>query len=115
MTTETNLTALELSVLRAIDASEYGDVLTDEIWMFSVTDNMEAGGATPKQLPGVVSSLVKKGLVKSGGTGNDAGIHMTDAGATAYVLAVCYDRKKATRSEGWEAFKRNKEAASKPL
>lgn len=111
MKTETNLTMLELSVLAAIDASEYGDELTNEIWMFSVTDNMEDGGATPKQLPGVVSSLVKKGLVKSGGTGNDAGVHMTDAGAGAYMAAAGLNRKKPGPGETWESFKAAKAAA----
>jgi hypothetical protein len=81
MKTETNLTALELSVLRAIDASEYGEVLTDDVWTFSITDNMEAGGATPKQLPGVISSLSKKKLVKICDEPGEETVGMTDAGA----------------------------------
>jgi hypothetical protein len=105
------LTHLELSVLRAIDNSEYGsDSLTSPTWTFSVTDNMQADGATPKQLPGVISSLSKKGLVSICDEPGEESIGMTDAGAAAYILAVGYERNKANADNGetWEAFKAQK-------
>lgn len=87
------LTANEIAVLKAIDNSEYGDNLHDEIWTFSVADNCSL---KPRSLPGIVSSLSKKKLVSCCGAydGDDATIGMTDAGIAAYVAAVGADNVK---------------------
>ena len=82
--TTITLTANELTVLKAIDDSEYGCYLTDAIWSFSIADNCNLA---PTSIPGVVSSLVKKGLVRCAGYGNDAEVRMTDIGAHEYIRA----------------------------
>lgn len=93
------LTAMELAALTAIDHSEYGDALDEPIWSFSVTDNIDK--AIPKKsVPGIVSSLSKKGLVHCSGGGapistgapDDATIMMSEAGIRAYVAAVGADK-----------------------
>lgn len=89
------LTALELAVLKAIDESEYGGDLTDLIWTFSVDDHLPAS-IKSTSIPGIVSSLVKKGLVVSSPAfmGDDATIGMTSAGAEAYIAAVGIENVK---------------------
>lgn len=84
------LTKFELAVLTAIDNSEYGEYLLDEIWSFSVTQNMPEDGPKGRSISGVVSSLSKKGLVHCGGTwGQDmATIGMTEAGVKLYVETI---------------------------
>ena len=107
------LTHLELSVLRAIDSSEYGEDLRDDVWTFTVTDNMQADGATPKQLPGVISSLSKKGLVRICDEPGEETVGMSKTGAAAYIAAVGFNRNKACEEHGetWETFKAAREAA----
>lgn len=85
------LTANELAVLTAIDASEYGDQITDAIWAWSVADHCKLTGKT---ISGTVSSLQKKGLTKSGDSGRDATICMTDEGVRVYAAAVGAARRK---------------------
>lgn len=57
----TTLTLLEKDVLIAIATNEYSNEPGDEVWSFSIHYNCKQ--TTQVQLPGVVSSLVKKGLV----------------------------------------------------
>jgi predicted transcriptional regulator len=76
------LTPNEVRVLQAIDASEYGDFLQDAVWTFSVTQEC---GVAAGSVAGVVSSLVKKGLLKASSEGADATLRMTDSGAQTYV------------------------------
>ena len=54
------LTQLEIAVLLAARKTDYGDCLETGQWSFSVCD---AAGLDPKVYRGVVSSLIKKGLV----------------------------------------------------
>jgi len=56
---------MEKDVLHAIATSEYRDTgdLTETIWSFSIANNTRV--ARPGQIPGVVASLAKKGLVIS--------------------------------------------------
>jgi hypothetical protein len=82
----TNLTMLELAVLKALDDSEYGEALTDGVWTFSVQDHMPAG-VPARSLGGIVASLTKKGFARACDHGRDAYIAMTDAGAAAYIAA----------------------------
>ncbi len=91
------LTSKELQVLKAIDASEYGDYLTDTIWSFSVAQN---SNLKPTSIGGIVASLQKKGFVICGEArrDDDATVGITQAGAAVYVAAVGR-AKKPLRSE----------------
>lgn len=81
----TTLTNNEFSVLHAIDTSEYGEYLQDDVWTWSAADYAEPAG---KAFSGTVSSLVKKGLVTSIEDGEDSSIGMTDSGVDAYLKAA---------------------------
>lgn len=87
----TKLTTNELAVLRAIDSSEYGDALCDQIWSFSIADNSDL---PQRSIPGIVSSLAKKGLTVSGASGGEDTVAMTLFGATTYINAVNGTNKK---------------------
>jgi hypothetical protein len=89
------LTANEKDVLLAMAATNYAsvDVSNDEAlraegintWFFDVADNTSVA---PKSLGGVVSSLVKKGLVKVSGSGtedDECTIRTTKAGVEAII------------------------------
>ena len=54
------LTELEIKVLQAARKTNFGDCLEGGQWSFAVCD---AAGLDPKVYRGVVSSLIKKGLV----------------------------------------------------
>ena len=88
----TNLTEKESAVLKAIDGSEYGDELTDAIWSWSLWDNIDkevVPNAT--SIGGIVSSLVKKGLVYVTDEGTEeAAIEMTEAAAELLIEKVGY-------------------------
>jgi|TARA_R110001606_G_scaffold151568_2_gene292072 hypothetical protein len=83
---EQTLTENELEVLKAIDNSEYGDFLTDDIYAWSIADNIQ--NVTIGSVAGIVSSLNKKGLIVSRGTGDDAGVRITNEGVKVYVDKV---------------------------
>ena len=79
------ITDLEFEILKAIDLSEYGEHLTDDIWFFSVEDNA-SDKITKSNISGLVGSLVKKGLVSVCDAGTeDHTIAMTASGAGGYV------------------------------
>lgn len=80
-----SLTANELAVLNAIDESEYGDTLRDPVWTFTIEDNSALSG---RVISGVVSSLHKKGLVISSGSGRDQQIEITAKGVEAFIAAT---------------------------
>jgi hypothetical protein len=62
------LTEKELAVIKAFAATEYGSGMGDEaIWTFSIEDH---SGLSGKVFSGTVSSLTKKGLVRSDTTGD---------------------------------------------
>jgi hypothetical protein len=88
MTDNINLTAFEIAVLRAIDNSEYGEYLLNAVWTFTVADNMQPDGPTGRQLSGVISSLVQKGVVDVQDYDDDSIIGLTRKGADAYIAAV---------------------------
>lgn len=75
------LTDLETDVLWACYYNEYhqrGSGQCPAVWSFSVTDNCRV--AKPEQVSGVVSSLVKKGLLTSDMVDSDQAIEVTPAG-----------------------------------
>jgi hypothetical protein len=81
------LTSNELKALTAIVKSEYNDSgsLTATVWSFTIGDNSDL---KLRSIPGVVSSLVKKGFVVCGGAGNEATVQMTAEGVKAYTEAT---------------------------
>lgn len=76
MNTSIELTQLEREVLEGINNSEYGNDLGDAIWSWSI----KCASAGSKTISGVVSSLSKKGLTVSQGSGNDQTVQLTDLG-----------------------------------
>lgn len=79
------LTVKELAVLQAIDDSEYGDLLTDAVWTFSIADNVALNIVPVKGIPGVVASLNKKGFLVSVKDSDGDCVYLTDAGVKAFL------------------------------
>lgn len=69
------LTELEKGVLLGINTSDYGDGLGEAVWTWSAIDEEDG-----KKNSGVISSLVKKGLVVTHDSGDDATIALTILG-----------------------------------
>jgi hypothetical protein len=84
----TNLTNLELEVLRALVDNDFmdgctgADMVGKELWSDCIYQNTSI--VTNVQLPGVVSSLVKKGLVKCAGSGRNSTLWLTAEGVAAW-------------------------------
>jgi len=81
-----HLTDMEKDVILSIANSEYSDEPGDPIWSWNIADNTKI--TKKEQVSGVVSSLVKKGLVGSDGQseGNDSCTWLTKKGIEAYNL-----------------------------
>lgn len=77
MTVLPKLTLLEKDVLGGIYASNYADTANPNVWSWSI----EPLVCTMEQRAGVVSSLNKKGIVTSEGSGDDAAMWVSDTGA----------------------------------
>lgn len=77
-------TTLENDVIRAIAENQYSDTLGDEVWSFAIKYHTKI--TLDNQISGVVSSLVKKGLVEVtiGWDKNDNTIRLTDKGIEEY-------------------------------
>ena len=75
----TKITELESQVLLSINNSEYCDYIGSWTW---VSDCIDANNG--KINSGVISSLTKKGLVKTQGNGNDQAIAITE-----YGIEIC--------------------------
>ncbi len=102
----TNLTTLELAVLKSIDNSDYGDLLRDAVWFWAKEMAAEIG-ISAMALGGVVSSLQEKGMVhvyiadaRARKMGDDSTINMSAAGVDAYIAAVGETRKRRDYREG---------------
>ena len=77
-----NLTELEKDVIVAIAENQYADRPGDPVWSFAISYHTKI--TKPEQMGGVVSSLIKKGLVECSGRDKDAAIELTDAGIKIY-------------------------------
>jgi hypothetical protein len=78
------ITENEKGLLIAIVTSEYGDWATDDVWV-----NCLWGWSETRKFPGVMASLVRKGLAKSDGEC----CCLTDAGAEI-ALALAGDKAR---------------------
>lgn len=82
------MTDLELKIMKAGCDSDYDNFCEEPTWVFDVIDKSEIGA---KQARGVISSLVKKGLVEvfdneGHGNPNDMAIVATESG-----VEICRD------------------------
>lgn len=85
-----NITPNEHAVLRSLLTNYYTsengaipdsyDACSMMVWTHSIADANEPYRGLPRSLPGIVSSLVKKGLVKSEGGGKDDCTWLTETG-----------------------------------
>lgn len=74
---------MEVDVIRAIANNEYSYQPGDKIWSWSITYNTEI--TNKHQVSGVVSSLVKKGLVETDGyVEDDHTVNLTENGIKVY-------------------------------
>lgn len=58
-----------------------------EVATWCWASDFTGGQMTVPQVKGVLSSLVQKGLIRTGGTGRDATVNFTDEGFAAFVAA----------------------------
>ena len=90
-----NITHLETAVLDCIVRNTYQptngmvpDAYSElsSIWSHSILDADSTYAATvnPRSLPGIVSSLAKKGLVKTYDEGKDSTLYLTETGFAAW-------------------------------
>ena len=79
-----HLTTLERDVIKAIAENQYSDEPGDKIWSWAIEYHTKI--TLKKQIPGVVSSLVKKGLVISidGWGKDDDTVQLTEDGVKVY-------------------------------
>lgn len=76
-----NITPLELSILNAVNCSEYGDSFQDPIWFHSIEHAVDKA-----QISGVISSLVKKDLAGTQDEGTpEHTIWLTDKGVDVFL------------------------------
>ena len=77
-------TTLENDVIKAIAENEYADTPSSEIWSFAIKYQTKI--TEDNQIAGVVSSLVKKGLVEvdKGFEKKDSSIKLTKKGLEEY-------------------------------
>ena len=88
-TTTISVTANEANALHAIMKSEYSDGGGRGVWVFSIK-----ASTTGRALGGVVSSLVKKGLIEMGGDFKSNGGFDEDTYASLTDLGVAFVKGK---------------------
>ena len=77
-----NLTVLEKDVMRAIGENQYSDYPGAPVWSFAI--EYHTVFTNKHQISGVVSSLIKKGIVVSEGDGKDSVVCLTKQGILEY-------------------------------
>lgn len=108
----TKITANELEALRGIDNSQYGEVLTDATWSFSIARNCSLD---LRSVAGVVASLSKKGLVSVCHDPEGNSVGMTEAGAELYFQTLAALGETPRKSRSWKHFAEEKTEAAKPI
>ena len=89
-----NLTTLEIAVLDMMVTNDYGDTPDHHLWTNCLLDcshPKEGRDVEKVQLPGVISSLVKKGLVVCDGSGKEATVALTNEGQKAVYGVFSWD------------------------
>ena len=77
------LTELEKDVIVAITENEFSNIPGDPVWSWSIADNAKI--TKTEQISGVVSSLVKKGLVETNDeSGDNSTVELTEEGVREY-------------------------------
>lgn len=81
---EPTLTPLEVDViLNGFGKNDFfGDCTNGAVWSNSIIDNCEQ--TTISQVSGVISSLIKKGMITQNGSGKDASAKLTAEGYSYY-------------------------------
>ncbi|WP_327210131.1 hypothetical protein [Rhizobium leguminosarum] len=80
------LTDNEKKVLKALYHNTYGE-RGDGVYSHLIDDSDEPTGLAKTSLPGIVGSLVKKGIAETEGMNDDKAIWLTDLGK-AVIAAV---------------------------
>lgn len=80
MTTNIILTELETKLVGNMVTNNYGDIPDHNIWSWAWDEGVHGAFCTKAQISGVIASLVKKGLIRSEGEGDDANIWFTEEG-----------------------------------
>lgn len=106
MTDTTKLTAKETAALKVFPDAQYLDgrwAPGESTWSFDFTEMVAvAAKTTLSAAKGVISSLVKKGFVKTGGEGDDSWIAITDKGFDRVNdLRADEDGVKYDPAKGW--------------
>ena len=80
-----NVTELENDVIMngIVKSGFFDDYTNGIVWSDLLIDGCEI--TKPTQLPGVVSSLVKKGLITQEGSGREASVHLTAEGYSHFL------------------------------
>jgi hypothetical protein len=79
----TQITENERKVLTAILHNYYNSSVNPvdiEVWSLQIEDSQKPSGLHGRTISGVCSSLAKKGLVTTGGSGREQTIALTQAG-----------------------------------
>ncbi len=79
-TTDIKITELEKQALENYVTNDYGDLPDHHTWSFAVAE-CGKNDISKAQISGVISSLVKKGLVSCTGVDKDASTYLTKAGS----------------------------------
>jgi hypothetical protein len=86
MTDNPATTENELRVLNAIRYNYFNSAaepVGHEVWSLQIEDSNRPSGLSGRTLSGVCASLARKGLVKTGGSGREQTIALTQAGYAA--------------------------------
>lgn len=89
-----SVTPNEIAVLNHIARNSYAPTNygvpksfadTGAVWSHSILDSSAPEKVSPRSLPGICSSLVKKGLAVARDEGKDASIEMTESGFAVWL------------------------------
>jgi hypothetical protein len=109
MTALPKLTTLEADVLAGVYASNYADGRCPNVWSWSIEPRI----CEMKQRKGVVSSLNKKGVVCSEGSGDEAAMLVTPMGAEIAEAYGFYSDEEGYSKEAHITFVEAKTADKK--
>jgi hypothetical protein len=82
------VTENEFNMIMNIAENNFSNQPGDTIWANSLADGPNGEFINKLSFPGIISSLSKKGLVKTWGRGKDACVKLTEAGIEIYELVI---------------------------